>query len=156
MALVATSVVQSAYTAAAAVAGGSGLQVDDLSTLMAVTETHIIPLTSGAVAPTAATLARFTFPYACVITGADFGIAVAGTAAGPNQFDIKVAGVSIYTTTPTIDNSEFTTSTATTPSVLGAANLQVVAANTEIQISCVAAATSSVGANAILRLRRTS
>jgi hypothetical protein len=156
MALVATSVVQQSYTAAANIAGGSGLQVDDLSTLAAVTETHVFSPLSAAVAVTTATLARFALPYACVITGVQIGVATA-PAVAVCQFDVKAATVSVFTTLPAIDVGEFTTSTAVTPGVLSNTAGVAVAANAEIAISAsIGSSTTTAGLTVTIQLRRTS
>ena len=156
MPLVATSVVQQSYAAAAAIAGGSGLQVDDLSTLAAVTETHVLSPLSAAVAVTTATLARFALPYACVITGVQIGVATAPAVASCS-FDVKAATVSVFTTLPTVEVSEFTTSTSAIPGVLSNTAGVAVAANAEIAISAViGSSTTTAGLTVTIQLRRTS
>ena len=156
MALVATSVVQQSYTAAAAIAGGSGLQVDDLSVLASVTETHVFSPLSAAVVITTATHARFALPYACVITGVQFGVATAPSTASIS-FDVKAATVSVFTTLPTIEVGEFTTSTSAIPGVLSNTAGVAVAANAEIAISAVlGTSTLTAGETVTIQLRRTS
>jgi len=152
MALVATSVVQQSYTAAAAIAGGSGLQVDDLSILASVTETHIFPLLAIA---TTGTQARIALPYACAITGVQLGVGVASTAGIPTV-DVKAATVSIFTTKVTVDVAEFTSSTAAIPAVLTNTAGVAVAANAEIAISSDIALTTATGGYVTIQLRRTS
>jgi hypothetical protein len=67
---------------------------------------------------TTGTKVTFRMPYAFTLTAVRGSLTTAATGATLFAFDVKESGTTIFSTKPTIDASEKTTTTATTPSVL--------------------------------------
>lgn len=112
---------------------------DALNTLKAAIPTSTptaIPIAASdeATALTTGT-AKVTFrlPYALSLTSVRASLTVAQTSGTLLQIDVKAAGTSVFTTKPTLDNTEKTTTTAATASVLTATPLAL-ADDTEITI----------------------
>lgn len=61
---------------------------------------------------------RFRMPYAFALTSLKGSLSIAQPGGSIFTFDVTKAGTTIFSTKPTIDNTELTTVTAATPSVL--------------------------------------
>lgn len=67
---------------------------------------------------TGAAKVTFRMPYAFTLTYVRGSLTTAQASGTPVQFDVKMNGTSIFSTLPTFDNTEKTTTTAATPGVL--------------------------------------
>lgn len=104
-----------------------------------------LPITVGDETTTITTgTAKYTFrmPFAMTLSSVKGSLVTASSSGGPFAFDVNKGGVSIFSTTPTIDDTEKTTATAATPSVLSTTAL---ADDDEITIDVDTAGTSAAG-----------
>jgi hypothetical protein len=75
--------------------------------------------------------AYLRMPYAMTLTSVKVSLAAAQTSGSIFTVDVNEGGTTIFSTRPTIDNTEKTTATAATPSVLSDTSL---AADAEVSI----------------------
>lgn len=103
----------------------TGLQGSDtITNFAALTRQHIGAACSDEVtAITTGTKIKFRVPYQFVLTAVRASLNVAQTAGSLFTVDVKLNGVSIFSTLLTFDNSENTTTTAATPAVLSTSTL---------------------------------
>lgn len=78
----------------------------------------IVPLSDYATAPTVGVKFAMRVVRGWTLTAVRGSLATAQTSGSLVQFDVKLSGVSIFSTKPTIDNGEKTTTTAATAGVL--------------------------------------
>lgn len=93
---------------------------------------------------------RFRAPYAFTLSAVRGSLSVAPSG-GALEFDVKVGGSTVFSTRPTIDASETTTTTAATPSVI---SNPAISDDAEISFDIVSAAASAKGLKVTLLGRR--
>lgn len=90
---------------------------------------------------TTGTKLTFRMPHAMTLTEVRFGLQTPSTAGAP-EFDVQEGGVSVFSTTVTVDQDEKTSVTAATPAVISDGAL---ADDAEITVSIETAGTGAIG-----------
>ncbi len=85
-----------------------------------------------------------------------YGSLKTASSSGAPAFDVNKGGTSVFTTVPTIDQSEVSTFTAATPAVLKTDGTETFAAGNELSIDIDTAGTGAVGLIVTLKVRRLS
>lgn len=138
----------------------SALLID--GTTLRALSTLVIPLTGEASNLTFATLLTVPYwPEARVLTVIPVWMANTAPTGSVAQFDIRVGGVSIFATLPTVDPTETSTATAATPAVFSSAFIAggyTIAAGSSVSFHCtqIGATVAGAGLKVALPSRRAS
>jgi hypothetical protein len=138
----------------------SALLID--GTTLRALSTLVIPLTGEASNLTFATLLTVPYwPEARVLTVIPVWMVNTAPTGSVAQFDIRVGGVSIFATLPTVDPTETSTATAATPAVFSSAFIAggyTIAAGSSVSFHCtqIGATVAGAGLKVALPSRRAS
>lgn len=119
---------------------------------VSASSTTVIPLTGEVIPLSVATLVTVPYwPEARVLEALPVWMLNTAPVGNPAQFDIRIGGVSIFATLPTIDAAETSTATAAVPAVFSAAFIaagHVLAASANVTFHCLQVGSSVAGAGA--------
>jgi hypothetical protein len=123
---------------------------------VSASSTTVIPLTGEVIPLSVATLVTVPYwPEARVLEALPVWMLNTAPVGNPAQFDIRIGGVSIFATLPTIDAAETSTATAAVPAVFSAAFIaanQTINLGASVTFHCTQVGTTATGGGAKVAL----